>query len=59
MKYAALNSINSTHERDENIINWSDGKTGFGRSRNKGKITLRRILKKDIGVNVAFVRAEY
>jgi hypothetical protein len=59
MRYAALNSINSTHERDENIINWSNGKTVFGRSRHKGKITLRRILKKDIGVNDVLVRAEY
>ena len=59
MKYAALNSTNSIHENDENIINWSDGKTVFGRSRHKGNITLRRILNKNIGVNDAFVWAEY
>jgi hypothetical protein len=59
MKYAALNSTNSAHERDEKNINWSDGKTGFGRSRHKGNITLRQILKKGIGVNDAFARAEY
>jgi len=57
MKYEALNSTNSTHEIDESIIKWSEGKTGFGRSRHKGNITLRRILKKDIGVNEAFVWA--
>jgi hypothetical protein len=55
MKYEALNSTNSANERDENITKWSGGETGFGRSRHKGKITLRRILKKDIGVNDAFV----
>jgi len=46
MKYAALNSTNSAHERDKNIINWSDVRAGFRRSRHKGNITLRQILKK-------------
>jgi len=59
MKYAALNSTNSAHERDKNIINWSDVRAGFRRSRHKGNITSRQILKKGIGVNDAFVRAKY
>jgi hypothetical protein len=58
MKYEEVSSANVTHERDENVIRWSDGETRFGRYRPKGKITLRSILNKDIGINYAFVRAE-
>jgi hypothetical protein len=57
MKYEEVSSTNITHERGENVISWSDRKTRFGRSRPKGKITLRIFLKKDMGINCAFVRA--